>query len=442
MDVSNVVQNEKRRKIMLIDSKSFYASVESVSLGLNPLKSFLVVMSRQENTNGGLVLAASPRAKKELGVKNVMRQRDVPKDPRLIIVNPRMNLYIAMNKKVNDIFRQYVAEDDLQLYSIDESILDLTPSWTYLKSKFGNDLTMHKLARIIQLHVKRKLGLYLTVGIGDSVAMAKMALDIESKHNHSLIGEWSFEDLPTKLWPIKELDEVWSIGRRTAKTLNKLGVFSMGDLARMNPYYLKKELGIRGEELFALAWGVDRSIVAKKYHVKDGNISNSQVLPRDYVKRSEIENVIREIREQVASRLRAKHKNTGVVSLYVGFSYAASQDSNRSGFSAQMKIESTNRSQPIVQALWQIFDAHYDKEVVRNLGVSAGKLTPDGHEQMDLFIAPNKQVEASLLEKTIDEIRAKYGVTSLVKLSSLGQGGTMINRAGLVGGHNGGNAYG
>lgn len=126
MNISEVVNHEPRRKVMVIDSKSFYASVESVDRGLNPLQSLLVVMSQQENTNGGLVLAASPRAKKELGVKNVMRQRDVPSDPRLIIVNPRMNRYIAMNKKVNDIFRKFIAEEDLHLYSIDESILDFT----------------------------------------------------------------------------------------------------------------------------------------------------------------------------------------------------------------------------------------------------------------------------------------------------------------------------
>ncbi|AWF95732.1 DNA repair protein-like protein YozK [Weissella cibaria] len=126
MNISEVVNHEPRRKVMVIDSKSFYASVESVDRGLNPVQSLLVVMSQQENTNGGLVLAASPRAKKELGVKNVMRQRDVPSDPRLIIVNPRMNRYIAMNKKVNDIFRKFIAEEDLHLYSIDESILDFT----------------------------------------------------------------------------------------------------------------------------------------------------------------------------------------------------------------------------------------------------------------------------------------------------------------------------
>lgn len=438
----DVTENEVRRKIMLIDSKSFYASVESVSLGLNPLQSLLVVMIQQENTNGGLVLAASPKAKKELGVKNVMRQRDLPKDPRLIIVNPRMNLYIAMNKKVNDIFRQYVAEEDLQLYSIDESVLDLTPSWDYLKSKFGQNLTMRKLARIIQLQVKRELGLYLTVGIGDSPVMAKMALDIDAKHDFDLIGEWTYKNIPQKLWPLTDLGEVWSIGHKTAAKLLKMGILSMQDLAMSDPYYLKSKLGVRGEELYALSWGVDRSQIANKYKVKEGNVSNSQVLPRDYAKPNEIKNVIREIGEQVASRLRAKNKNTGVVSLYVGFSYASSVNAKRTGFAAQMSIDSTNNSQKIVRALWQIFDDHYDNEIVRNLGVSAGKLSQGGFEQMDLLQPVEQQVDHSILEKTIDQIRTKYGVTSLVKLSSIGNGGTMIQRAGLVGGHNGGNAYG
>jgi len=442
MFFDDVTKNENRRKIMLIDSKSFYASVESVDLGLNPLRAILVVMSQQENTNGGLVLAASPRAKKELGIKNVMRQRDVPADPRLIIVNPRMNRYIEMNKKVNDIFRQYVAEEDLQFYSIDESILDLTPSWEYLKFKYGKDLTMLKLARIIQLHVKRELGLYLTVGIGDTVVMAKLALDIEAKHARSLIGEWHFENIPTKLWNITDFDEVWSIGRQTAKKLNRYGLDSVGDIARSNPYYLQSKFGIRGMELFALAWGVDRSVVAKKYHVKESNISNSQVLPRDYYHPVEIKNVIREIGEQVASRLRAKHKVASMVSLYVGYSYASAQNSHSQGFSCQLAIDATNNSKPIVIALYQLFEQHYEGQVVRNLGVSVGKLAQEGQEQLDLFYNPQKQIRDDRLEQTIDQIRAKFGVTSIMKSSSLGNGGTMIQRAGLVGGHNGGNAYG
>lgn len=442
MDISDVTSQEKRRKIMLIDSKSFYASVESIELGLNPLKSLLVVMSQQENTNGGLVLASSPRAKKELGISNVMRRRDVPKDPRLIIVEPRMNHYIAMNKKVNDIFRQYVSEEDLHLYSIDESILDITPNWKYLKYKYGQDLTMPKLARIIQLHVRNELGLYLTVGIGESNSMAKMALDIEAKHSKSLIGEWSFETIPDKLWPISDFSNVWSIGRKTAEKLKNFGIYTMGQLANSNPTFLKAKFGIRGEELFALSWGVDRSIVSHKYEVKAGNISNSQVLPRDYTNVVEIKNVIREIGEQVSARLRSKGKQTGVVSLYVGFAYSSVDDRGKTGFNAQLSIDSTNNSNSIVKNLYYIFDTHYEGQVVRNLGVSVGKLQDEGQEQLDLLKGPRKQVKERDLDETIDNIRKKFGVTSIVKLSSLGEGGTMIDRSGLVGGHNGGNSFG
>ncbi|WP_419153706.1 Y-family DNA polymerase [Weissella viridescens] len=431
-------QDEPRRQVMMIDSKSFYASCESIARGLNPLQAMLVVISQAENTNGGLVLASSPKAKQELGITNVMRKRDIPKDDRLIMVEPRMNYYIAMNKKVNDIFREFVAEEDLQLYSIDESLLDVTSSFEYLKSIYGHDLTMPKLARIIQLEVKQKLGLYLTVGIGDNPTMAKLALDLEAKHNHSLIGEWHYETVPQKLWPINELSKVWSIGKRTAKTLNRMGIVTMGDLARANPYQLQEKLGVRGSDLFALAWGVDRSIVSEHYRPQETNISNSQVLPRDYGNELEIKNVIREIGEQVASRLRKQHKATQVVSLSVG---AALTEENK-GFSAQVKIEPTNQSKLIVQALWSLFDQHYEGQMIRHIGVSVGKLSEDVGSQLDLFVPADQDAKQQTIDATIDDIRKKYGLDAIVKSSSKIAGGTMLDRVGLVGGHNGGNAYG
>ena len=442
MNIGDVTKNEPRRKVMVIDSKSFYASVESVDRGLNPLQSLLVVMSQQDNTNGGLVLAASPRAKKELGLKNTMRQRDVPYDPRLIIVNPRMNRYIAMNKKVNDIFRRFVAEEDLHLYSIDESILDFTNTWEYLKFQYGADLTLTKLARIIQLQVKKELGLYLTVGIGDNPAMAKMALDLTAKHAFSLIGEWHFETISDVLWPIKQLDDVWSIGSRTAKKLRRLGILSMQDLAFFDPYRLKQEFGVRGAELSALAWGVDRSVLSQRYHIKETSISNSQVLPRDYSSRQEIEVVIREIGEQVASRLRAKNKVAGSVSLFIGYSYHSSEAKHSHGFNVQTKITPTSSSHKISQALLNLYEDYEEGGIVRNVGVSAGKVQPAFFEQLDLLQPIKKQLNETKIDQVVDDIRRKFGLTSLVKLSSIGDGGTMIDRAGLVGGHNGGNAFG
>lgn len=184
-------QNEPRRVILMIDSKSFYASVEAVRLKLNPLKAILVVMSTEKNTGSGLVLAASPMAKKLFGISNVTRARDVPiHDKRLIIEPPKMNLYIQENQKINRIFQQFTAEEDIQPYSIDESLLDVTDSWQL----FG--ATPYEVARKIQLAVKKETGIYLTVGIGDNPLLAKLALDLEAKRNHSLIAEWHYEDVP------------------------------------------------------------------------------------------------------------------------------------------------------------------------------------------------------------------------------------------------------
>ena len=194
--------SEKKRVFMLIDSKSFYASVESVKRGLNPLKSILVVMSEQANTNGGLVLAASPRAKKQLGITNVMRQRDLPQDQRLVMTHPRINLYIQENLKMNQIYREYTTEDKVLPYSIDESILDLTETWEF----FGP--TPEHVARQIQERVRKETGIYLTIGIGDSPVLAKIALDIEAKHARQLMGVWHYDDVPNKLWPITKLNDI------------------------------------------------------------------------------------------------------------------------------------------------------------------------------------------------------------------------------------------
>ncbi|AIG65474.1 Y-family DNA polymerase [Weissella tructae] len=434
----NPTEKEIRRKIMVIDSKSFYASCECLALGLNPLKAMLVVMSTADNAGSGLVLASSPMAKRLLGISNVTRKRDVPNDTRLIIVQPRMNYYIQMNKKINDVFREFVADEDLNMYSIDETILDFTSSWKYLTSKYGADITMSKLARIIQLEVRHRLGFYLTVGIGDNPAMAKMALDITAKHNHSLIGEWHFEELPDVLWPITKFEDVWSIGQKTAEKLNAMNIHSMYDLAHTSPYVLKEKFGVRGEELFALAWGVDRSIVSHKYSPKDSSISNSQVLPHDYNKIPEIKNVIREIGEQVAARLRAKHKITSVVALGIG----SSMTESKPGFHLQMKIDGTNQSSKIVNALWTLFDRHYEGQIIRHISVSVSKLTDDIGSQLDLFIPVEHDIKQQNLDEVVDSLRHKYGTTAIVKSSSKIDGGTMIDRAGLVAGHRGGQAYG
>lgn len=430
-------QNEVRRKIMVIDSKSFYASCECIALGLHPLKTMLVVMSTQDERSDGLVLASSPVAKKVLGITNVTRRSAVPKHPDLIVVPPRMSYYIEKNKAINDIFREFVAEEDLHMYSVDESILDLTDSWQYLQSKYGQDLTMAKLARIIQLRVRDAVGVYLMVGIGDSPAMAKMALDITAKKAKTFIGEWSFEKIPDFLWPVTDFDKVWSIGSKTAEKLQAWGITSMGELAHTNPYELRKKFGrVKADALFALAWGVDRSRIANKHIVKNKNYSQSQVLPERYTQTEKLSYVIREMGELLAIRLRNHKQAAQVVSLALSDGrYTADGDS----FTAQLKIPATNQTKHIVDALMAIFKDHYHKTPVRYINISADKIIPDAGSQIDLFAGAEETVKQQDLDQTLDHVRQKFGNTAIFKSSAKLPGSTLLQRANLVGGHEGGN---
>jgi len=419
----------------LIDNKSFYASVECSQRGLDPLETPLVVLSEQENTNGGLILATSPMAKKLYGISNVSHQRDLPKNDELLIVPPRMNLYIEKNLEINEIFRHYTKEIDCVPYSIDETILDLTYSWQL----FGN--SPKEVAQQIQRTVRERLGLYTTVGIGSNPLQAKLALDLFAKHASDLVGELDYDNFTDKIWPITELTNVWSIGQRTEKHLHQMGIYSMKDLAHTTPYLLKEEMGIIGTQLLALAWGIDRTNLEKPVRVKNDSLGNSQVLPRDYHKQEEIEVVIQEIGEQVAARLRKRHKQTMCVSLSIGFSYASAQKTGKSRFSQQMKIEPTSDGRKLNYYLIQLFRQNWQKETVRNIAVSFGKLITTQDLQLNLFTSAKKQEKHVILEKTLDNIRASFGTKALFFGHSLKHGGTMLDRAGLIGGHNGGNSY-
>lgn len=432
----DLYDNEPHGVYFLIDNKSFYASCEAVERGLNPLKVPLVVLSEADNTGDGLVLATSPEAKRLYHLKNnVSRKRDLPADPRLLIVPPRMNHYIKMNLAINQLFLRFTSEDDLVVYSIDESILNMTHSWRL----FGN--SPRQVAMQIQRTIRKELGLYTTIGIGDNPLQAKIALDIYAKHAPDLIGEIHYETVPQKLWTIENLTDVWSIAKRTAVHLERLGIHNLNELAHSNPYRLKQEMGLIGEQLFALSWGIDRTNVNLRPKPKSTSIGNSQVLPRDYHKQRDIEIVIKEIGEQVAARLRHHHQKTTGLSLSIGFSNSDQEKDGRGGFNGTIRVEPTNNDLEITKALINLFRSLWSGQSIRNIAVYAFKLLADNTLQLNLFIKPEQQLKDNRIGQVIDEIHDRFGFTALVKGSSLLPGGTAINRANLTGGHNGGNAY-
>ena len=424
---------ENRRVIFFIDTKSFYASVEAIEHGYHPMKVPLVVVSQGRNVGGeGLVLATSPMAKKMYRLQtNVSRMRDLHDLSGLIKVPPRMNLYIKKNLEINDVYRNYVAEEDLHPYSIDESILDLTDSWRL----FG--ATPWEVARKIQLDVHQKTGLYTTVGIGDNPTLAKLALDVYAKHSHAFIGEIHFETVPDLIWPITDFETVWSIGKKTAKKLNQLGLKTMYDLAHINPFKLREKFGPQnGLRLYALAWGIDRTMIREKVKSEHRSIGNSQILPKNYVNAQEIEIVIKEITEQIAARLRFNNVLAGKITISIGNKYL------NIGFNKSQKIVTpTNSTKELQQYTVTLFKKYWQQEVIRNIAIYASELISVTSQQLDIFDDLQTSQKQATLDKTVDAIRQKYGFTKLIHTASLSPGATAIERANLVGGHSGGNAY-
>ncbi|MBO0441514.1 Y-family DNA polymerase [Candidatus Enterococcus ikei] len=426
---------EPSRDILCIDCKSFYASVECVDRGLHPLKTMLIVMSGAENS-GGLVLAASPLAKKVLGISNVTRSNEVPFHKDLLIVPPRMSLYMKKNVEINQIYKSFVADEDHSVFSVDESFLDATNSL-----KLFNCNNAYEIAKLIQLKVKDQTGIYVTVGIGDNPLLSKLALDNGAKHSKDFISEWRYEDVPQKVWGINPMTEFCGIGHRTVKRLNWLGIRTIKEIAEADPYRLKREFGVMGLQLYAHSWGIDRSFLGQKKKAAkvDKSIGNSQVLPRDYTRQNQLELVLREIADQVASRLRSNHLKTACISLSVGYSKGYIDKQGRYGWRKQMKIPHSNNTKVLSDYIIGLFRMEYNGQDVRHVGISYSKLVQTDTLQLDLFSDPDQELNEQRLDFLIDTIRKKYGFKSLIHASSLMEGATAVSRSGLVAGHAGGN---
>lgn len=430
---------EPSRDILCIDCKSFYASCEAVARGLNPLVAKLVVMSYPsadvKERGSGLILASSPAAKKAYNITNISRARDLPfpYPDDLVIAPPRMKEYMKIHHQINMIYRGFVDDSNIAVYSVDETFLDVTDSLSYFNCE-----SAYELARIIQTKVFKETGIYTTIGIGDNPLLAKLALDNEAKKNKDMKAEWRYEDVPSKLWTISDITDFWGIGRQTKKRLNSMGIMSVHDLAHSNFYKLKKEMGVIGAQLYAHAWGIDRTFLGETYVPKSKSVGNSQILDKDYTNRNQIELVIKEMADQVATRLRKEDKLTKCVSLWVGYSLGYVDDIGKSGFSKQKTIEATNNSKRIAEALLEIFDIFYDVQIVRSIGVTCSKLEELHQQQLNLFEDISVKDKEHKFDEVVDTLRQKYGFTKMVYTSSLLKGGRAIARSNLVGGHAGG----
>ena len=410
------------RNIAVIDLKAFYSFVECVDRGLDAWKVPLVVADKDRGKNT-IVLSVSPYLKSK-GVPSRLRIRDLPRGYDYIYATPRMERYIEKSNEVISIIGEFVSFEDIFVYSIDEAFIDLTTYVEYYHK------TATQIVEMIINGIKDKTGLQATGGVGDNFFLAKVALDVYAKKAKNGIALIRKKDVPEKLWPITPLHKVWGIGERSEAKLNALGIYTLGDLARCNLSFLETHFGVMGEQLYNHANGNDEADMHEKYVPKSTSMTIGQVLFKDYNKKN-IVTIIREMNDDLCSRLRKEGKLTQVISLYIGYSKA-----EMGGFSRQMSLLSpTNETDVIFKALLEIFNKHIENKPIRRVGMNFGKLVPASHQQLNIFENSDEQIANQELQMAMDKIQMKFGKNKLLRASSLSEDSTAIERHNQIGGH-------
>lgn len=414
----------EERHILSIDLKSFFASCECVLRKLDPFTTPLVVANRSQG-NGAITLAVTPYLKKQ-GVPSRGRLYEIPKNIKYYIVPPRMSTYIKFSEQVVSIYLDYVAKEDLHIYSIDECFLDVTNYLDFYKK------TDYELAKEILDTIYLKTHLTATCGIGPNILMAKVAMDIEAKHTMDGIAKWTCEDIKTKLWEITPLSKMWGIGPRMEKRLNNLGIYKVGDLANYDKYKLKTLFGIMGLELYEHANGIDNSVISSFNNTpKEKSYSNSQILFKDY-NGDNVRLIIREMVDVITKRLRANNKQTLLIGLAIGYSKSVG-----GGFYHTIKLDTpTDNSKLILNTCLLIFDHYYNGAPIRKVGISTGRLTEKNCQQLNIFEDFESIKKEEQKNKAIDYINDKFGKNTLLKASSLLDNSTIKERNKKIGGHN------
>lgn len=407
--------------IAIIDLKSFYASCECACRHLDIFTTPLVCVDPYRSGNS-VVMSVTPFLKEKYGVSNVCRRKELPDVPGMIYAVPRMSYYLNMSCKVVSIFLDYIAEEDLHVYSVDESFLNIGP---YLKM-YG--CTAEELVARIQKDIKDKLGLFATAGIGPNMFLAKAALDNEGKKKAPYIAHWDYKDVPTKLWKIHPITKIWSINVGTSRHLARIGIRSLKDLALAPTELLEREFGIMGLQLKDLANGLDGSDIEDKYIPKNTSLSNGQTLIKGYYP-EELKLILREMNDDLATRLRHQRSSAGKVGLFIGY------DGGESFAKTWTMPYPTDDTDTLYEALEDILVTYAQEKLIRNISISYSSLKETHAKQLSFLEKTEKQIERSALDDALDGIRTMFGKNSVLRASSLYERSTARRRHEQIGGH-------
>ena len=425
----------ENKTYLAIDLKSFYASVECMERGLDPMTTNLVVAD-QSRTEKTICLAVSPSLKtfgipgrprlfevvQKIKNVNAERQRKAPgrkftgssyhfaelqSHPELavgyIVAPPQMAKYMEISTQIYNVYLKHIAPEDIHVYSIDEVFMDVTH---YLKT-YG--LTARELAMRIILDVLKTTGITATAGIGTNLYLCKVAMDIEAKHippdeNGVRIAELDEMSYRRKLWSHRPLTSFWRVGKGYAKKLESCGIYTMGDVARCSlgkpgDYYnedlLYKLFGINAELLIDHAWGWEPCTIAdiKAYKPESNSIGSGQVLQSPY-EFEKAKLVVREMTELLVLDLVEKNLVTNQLTLTIGYDIENLSDpERRKQYHGPVTTDQYGRSIPkhahgtanldrylsstklITGAMMNLFDRIVDpKLLVRRITITANRV--------------------------------------------------------------------
>ena len=503
----------KNKTYLCVDLKSFYASVECVERGLDPMTTNLVVADKRR-TEKTICLAVSPSLKaygipgrarlfeviQRVQEVNARRLREAPggqfsgaswNDPEIqqnpalaldyLVAPPRMAHYIDWSTRIYSVYLKYIAPEDIFSYSIDEVFMDVTD---YLDTY---QMTARELAKKILLDVLETTGITATAGMGTNPYLAKIAMDIVSKHikpdqdgvRIARLDEMTYRRL---LWDHRPLTDFWRVGPGYARKLEANGLYTMGDIARCSigketDYYneelLYKLFGVNAEILIDHAWGWEPCTIAdvKAYKPENKSIVSGQVLQCPY-EHEKAKLVVREMADALALDLVDKGLVTNQIVLTVGYDIENLSDPKRSaGYKGPVTTDRYGRKIPkhahgtenldryssstkeIVKATLELYDRIMDQNLlVRRLSITANRLLPEAEapkqavEQMDLFTdyaarAKQREEDAAALarerkmQETMLAIKRRFGKNAILKGMNLEEGATAQERNNTIGGH-------
>jgi len=360
------------------------------------LRDVASVIGGDEDSRRGVVLAKSMIAKKSGIITGESLFTARKKCPNLVVVSPDFRLYERCSIRMREIFEDYTPF--VEKFSIDECYLDVTSYNT-------SSVAALKIAFDIKHRIKSELGFTVNIGMSDVKLLAKMASDFEKPDKvHTLFKN----EIQKKLWDLP-VGELFMVGKRTVPRLNNLNIFTIGDLAKYDVSFLEYHFKSSGSLMWKYANGIDdREVKSDKREVK--GISNSTTLADDIRSKSEAYTVLLELVEHTATRLRYIKKSCYCISVTI-------RNHEFSDYSRSTTLKSsTDLTQDILKTVKNLFDELWRGEPIRLLGVSLTNLCEDNFKQISIFDIDNDGDEKKrAIDKTIDNLRLKYGETSIVK---------------------------